>query len=42
LRAYLFSSSYKTGNDLTQPSSGSAHSYLAGIVTFACGLSMLF
>ena len=41
VRAYLFPSSYKTGNDLTQPSSGNAHSYLAGIVTFAGGLSVL-
>jgi len=42
VRAYLFPSSYKTGNDLTQPSSGNAHSYLAGIVTIAFGLSLLF
>jgi outer membrane beta-barrel protein len=42
VRAYLFPSSYKTGNDLMQPSSGNAHRYLAGIVTFAGGLSLLF
>jgi outer membrane beta-barrel protein len=42
VRGYFFSSSYKEANDLTVPSSGNPHSYLAGIVTFDAGLSFLF
>lgn len=42
VRGYLFSSSYKQANDLTDPSTGLPHSYLAGIATFAAGLSVFF
>jgi outer membrane beta-barrel protein len=42
VRSHLFRSSYKTGNDLTQPSSGSVHHYLATIATFGLGVSVLF
>jgi outer membrane beta-barrel protein len=42
VRGYFFSSSYKKANDLTNPASGNPHSYLAGIVTFDAGLSVLF
>ena len=42
VRAYLFPSSYKEGNDLTDPSSGTDKTYLAGIFTFNAGLSILF
>jgi len=42
VRGYLFRSSYKSGNDLTDPSSGAARHYLAAIATFGGGLSFLF
>jgi len=42
IRGYLFQSSYKENNDLTQPNSGTPKSYLAFIATFATGLSVLF
>ena len=42
VRAYLFPSSYKESNDLTDPASGSDKTYLAGIFTFNAGLSFLF
>lgn len=42
VRAHLFPSSYKTGNDLTLPSSGRATTYLAALGTFDAGLSFLF
>ncbi|MGZ6125468.1 MAG: outer membrane beta-barrel domain-containing protein [Myxococcales bacterium] len=42
VRSYLFRSSYKRGNDLTQPSSGSPAHYLASIFTFGAGVSVLF
>jgi outer membrane beta-barrel protein len=42
VRTHLFRSSYKIANDLTQPSSGSVHHYLASIATFGAGVSLLF
>jgi len=42
VRGYLFPSSYKRANDLTDPSTGSAKSYLATVATFGAGLSLLF
>lgn len=42
VRGYLFGSSYKEHNDLTDPSSGAPHSYLAGIFMFDAGVSYLF
>jgi outer membrane beta-barrel protein len=42
VRGYLFRSSYKRGNDLTDPSSGATRHYLAAIATFGGGLSFLF
>ena len=42
VRGYLFRSSYKRANDLTQPSSGSPSHYLAAIATFTGGMSFLF
>jgi outer membrane beta-barrel protein len=42
VRSYLFRSSYKTGTDLTQPSSGSTAHYLASVITFGAGVSVLF
>jgi outer membrane beta-barrel protein len=42
VRAYLFPSSYKQNNDLTDPSSGNDKKYLASIFTFNAGLSLLF
>ena len=42
VRGYFFSSSYKAANDLTVPSTGTPHSYLAGIAMFDAGLSYLF
>ena len=42
VRSYLFRSSYKRANDLTQPSSGSTDHYLAAIFTVGAGLSVLF
>ena len=42
VRAWLFGSSYKTGNDLTVPSSGTSQSYLAFIATVVGGVSFLF
>ncbi len=42
VRGYLFSSSYKQDNNLTDPSSGTPKSYLAVIATFDTGLSILF
>jgi outer membrane beta-barrel protein len=42
VRAWLFGSSYKTGNDLTVPSSGTAQGYLALIATVDGGVSFLF
>ena len=42
LRGYLFRSSYKRDNDLTDPASGSVRHYLAGVGTFGAGLSYLF
>jgi outer membrane beta-barrel protein len=42
VRGYFFSSSYKEHNDLTVPSTGTPHGYLAGIALFDLGLSFLF
>lgn len=42
VRGYFFSSSYKSDNDLTNPASGTPTSYLAGILFFDAGLSVLF
>ncbi|HYY51304.1 MAG TPA: outer membrane beta-barrel domain-containing protein [Myxococcales bacterium] len=42
VRSHLFRSSYKTANDLTQPSTGSVRHYLANVATFGAGLSFLF
>ena len=42
VRGYFFPSSYKEDNNLTQPSSGNPHTYLAGIATFDAGISILF
>jgi outer membrane beta-barrel protein len=42
VRAHLFRSSYKTANDLTQPSTGSVRHYLANVATFGTGISFLF
>jgi len=42
VRGYFFRSSYKRGNDLTDPSSGDTRHYLAAIATFGGGLSFLF
>jgi outer membrane beta-barrel protein len=42
VRGYFFSSSYKEANDLTVPSTGTPHGYLAGIAVFDAGLSFLF
>jgi len=42
VRGYLFRSSYKRANDLTQPSSGSPSHYLAAIAMFTGGMSFLF
>ena len=42
VRGYLFRSSYKRGNDLTDPSSGATKHYLAAVATFGAGLSFLF
>lgn len=42
VRGYLFSSSYRTSADLTQPGSGAARGYLATIATFNAGFSFLF
>jgi outer membrane beta-barrel protein len=42
VRTHLFRSSYKTANDLTQPSSGAVHHYLANVATFGAGVSLLF
>jgi len=42
LRAWLFRSSYKRANDLTQPASGASHDYLATIFTFGAGVSVVF
>jgi outer membrane beta-barrel protein len=42
VRAYLFPSTYKEANDLTQPGSGNAKTYLAGIFTFNAGVSLVF
>jgi outer membrane beta-barrel protein len=42
VRAYLFPSSYKERNDLTDPGSGKDNTYLAGIFTFNAGFSVLF
>ncbi len=42
IRSYLFRSSYKLNNDLTEPSTGSSQHYLAAIATFGAGLSFLF
>lgn len=42
VRGYFFSSSYKQANDLTDPSTGTPHSYLAAVATFAGGLSVFF
>jgi outer membrane beta-barrel protein len=42
VRGYLFRSSYKRGNDLTDPSSGVSTHYLAAIATFGGGISFLF
>jgi len=42
VRSHLFRSSYKTANDLTQPSTGSVRHYLASIATFGTGVSFLF
>jgi outer membrane beta-barrel protein len=41
-RGLFFGAEYKEGNDLTLPSSGSEKSYLAAIVNFDCGISLLF
>ena len=41
-RGYFFSSSYKEGNDLTQPSTGTPHGYLAAIAALDVGVSFLF
>ena len=42
VRGYLFRSSYKRGNDLTDPSTGAQKPYLAAVATFGAGLSFLF
>lgn len=42
VRGYFFPSSYKSDNDLTNPASGTPTSYLAGILFFDAGLSLLF
>ncbi|MCA1827619.1 MAG: outer membrane beta-barrel domain-containing protein [Myxococcales bacterium] len=42
VRGYFFPSSYKETNDLTDPATGTARSYLAVVATFASGLSFLF
>jgi outer membrane beta-barrel protein len=42
VRGYLFPSSYKKDNNLTDPNSGSPKSYLAAIAVFDAGLSFLF
>jgi outer membrane beta-barrel protein len=42
VRGYFFGSSYKRGNDLTQPSSGAPSHYIAAIATFTGGMSFLF
>ena len=42
VRSHLFRSSYKTANDLTQPSTGSLRHYLANVATFGAGVSFLF
>ena len=42
VRGYLFRSSYKRGNDMTEPSTGAPKRYLAAIATFGAGLSFLF
>jgi outer membrane beta-barrel protein len=42
VRGYLFRSSYKRGNDLTEPSTGAPKRYLAAIATFGAGVSFLF
>jgi outer membrane beta-barrel protein len=42
VRGYLFRSSYKRANDLTDPSSGVQKPYLAAVATFGAGLSFLF
>ena len=41
-RAYLFGSSYRANNDLTDPSSGESRGYLAFIAAFDGGLAYLF
>jgi outer membrane beta-barrel protein len=42
VRTYLFGSSYKSGNDLTVPSSGTSQGYLALIAVADGGVSFLF
>ena len=42
VRGYFFRSSYKSDNDLTDPTSGASRHYLAAIATFAGGVSFLF
>ena len=42
VRGYLFPSSYKRNNDLTEPATGSPKHYLAAVATFGAGLSFLF
>ena len=42
VRGYLFRSSYKRDNDLTEPSTGSPRHYLAAVATLGAGLSFLF
>jgi outer membrane beta-barrel protein len=42
VRGYLFRSSYKRGNDLTEPSTGAPQHYLASVATFGGGVSFLF
>jgi outer membrane beta-barrel protein len=42
VRGYLFRSSYKRGNDLTDPSTGTPRRYLAAVAIFGAGLSYMF
>jgi outer membrane beta-barrel protein len=42
VRAYLFPSSYKELNDLTDPNSGNGKTYVAGIFAFNGGLSLIW
>jgi len=42
VRSYFFPSSYKQGNDPTQPDSGTSKRYFAGIFAFASGVSVVF